>query len=119
MEYIQRLLAEWSKHACGMTVDLVGEPETAPQLQWVLAFPLQTDPEHTCTMFLDQLRQDLETLGLQSLNEAPGAGTDHVHLPNGHVHEMRCPYRPESCTGEHLLATGRGEFVGAGQTSAS
>lgn len=106
MELIQRLLEEWSHQACGVTIDIVGDASLSSELQWAIAFPLGTTSEDACTQFLAALREDLQEMGLQQVHDRH---FEHeTQLPNGHAIETSCPYRPETCSGDHLLATGRG-----------
>lgn len=106
MDYVERLLAEWSTHACGVTIDFIGRESSDPKLQWALAFPLERHEESLCVNFLDVLRKDLNELGMQHVDDMPKDGD--VRLPNRFALEQVCPYRPDSCLGEHLLASGIG-----------
>lgn len=106
MDYVQRLLAEWSEHACGLTIDFVGDASSNPQLQWALAVPLENHSVSLSSNFLDRLRTDLSELGLQSVDDSNHDGT--ARLPNQFSFETECPYRPKSCCGDHLVAAGRG-----------
>lgn len=118
MELIQRLLKEWSRQACGVTIDVVGDSTLSSELQWAIAFPLEEIGDDVCLQFLTELRSDLASLGLQHV--------DHRHLEssaslaNDTAKESMCPYRPDTCSGDHLVATGRGliassRFMPAGE----
>lgn len=103
---IKRLIDEWSERACGLTIDIVGDSKLSAEIQWIIAAPLRSrDPDEMLIAF-ETLRHGLRILGLQIVD------TEHydpaAELPNGTALESCCPYRPETCVGDHLVATGHG-----------
>lgn len=103
---IPRLINEWSQRACGLTIDIIGDSRLSTEVQWIIAAPVDArNPDELLTAF-EMLRTELGQLGLQMSAE------EHHHpeaaLPNGVALETKCPYRPESCLGDHLVATGHG-----------
>lgn len=103
---ISRLVHEWSQRACGLTIDIIGDSRLSTEVQWIIAAPIDAKyPDETLKAF-ETLREELIELGLHMATE------DHHHpeaaLPNGVALETKCPYRPESCIGDHLVATGHG-----------
>lgn len=109
LRLFEALLREWSQHSCGLTIDLVGNAQLSSELQWVIAVPLREQHVDTVLRSIDSLREKLEHNGLRTVSAErfdPAAT-----LPNGTSIEPSCPYRPEDCAGEHLVATGHGLFV--------
>lgn len=106
MELLERLVSEWSGRGCGLTIDIVGDSQLGSELQWVLAVPVAERSTEERLEFVESLRSDLEAHGLQSVE------SDHFDpaatLNNGVAIEPSCPYRPESCPGDHVIATGHG-----------
>lgn len=106
MELVQRLVDQWAKNACGLTIDIVGNSELSSEVQWVLAVPVDVRNPQDSIQSIEKLRDALEQSGLQRVPEEhfdPDA-----NLPNGTALESTCPYRPESCLGDHLVAAGHG-----------
>lgn len=114
MELLNRLLSEWKETACGITIDIVGDSNLSSELQWVLAFPVVKNDVEVAVSNIDSLRADLHSKGFQpveSLHLEPTA-----KLPNGLAVEPVCPYRPDSCLGEHIIASGHGLISAAVMT---
>lgn len=106
MKLLERLVSEWSGHGCGLTIDIVGDSQLSSELQWVLALPVAERSAEERLRLIESLRNDLEGHGLQFVE------SDHFDpaaaLGNGTAIEPNCPYRPESCLGDHVIATGHG-----------
>lgn len=101
-----RLVDEWSGQACGLTFDLVGSSKPNSEVQWVLAFPVQSDGLDAQLQATETLRTDLLDVGYQ---DAPMHDFDEsAQLPNGVSLEDNCPYRPSTCLGSHIVVTGHG-----------
>lgn len=106
MQLLERLVSEWSACGCGLTIDIIGDSQLSSELQWVLAVNVAGRSGEDRLGLIDSLRNDLEEYGLQVV------GSDHFDpaaaLRNEAAIESKCPYRPDSCLGEHVVATGHG-----------
>ncbi len=116
MELIQRLVHEWSQRACGLTIDIVGNSQLSSEVQWVIAAPVDVRRPENLMQAFAVLRTELENHGLQLVD--PEHHDPAANLPNGTSLETTCPYRPDSCNGDHLVATGHGLVRNLGATAA-
>ena len=106
MLVLNRLVSEWSGRGCGLTIDVVGNSALSSELQWVLAFPLAESDAAAQEQLVESLRRDLQQHGMQFVDDEHF--DPEAKLANGTAIEPQCPYRPESCPGDHLVATGHG-----------
>ncbi len=106
MQLVHRIMDEWASGACGVTIDVIGDSQLSSEFQWVIAYPLGSRNEESASGKIETLRNDLEGAGLIPVDQIH---LDHNSaLPNGISLETVCPFRPDSCNGDHLLATGHG-----------
>lgn len=105
-----RLVDEWSGQACGLTVDLVGSSQPNSEVQWVLAFPVRSDGIDAQLAATEMLRADLLNFGYVDASDQQFDVS--AELPNGVSLEDDCPYRPATCSGNHVVVTGHG-FIDA------
>lgn len=108
MRFINQLAQAWNGDACGVTIDIVGNEEADAELQWVLAIPVNGDTAPEVLTRVGALRNQLSVDGFVPVDSDTGAP---LRLPNSQAVESECPYRPEECLGQHVVASGRGRFV--------
>ena len=109
MKLIDQLTQAWNGNACGVTIDIVGNEETNAELQWVLAIPVTADTAREVLVRVGDLRNQLSRDGFLPSHSDSQAS---FRLPNSQAVESECPYRPDECLGEHVVASGRGRFFG-------
>lgn len=120
MKLVELLFDQWKSRGCGLTVDIVGDAQISSEFQWVIAIPVDTRFVNDGLNAVESLRSELTSNGLHivpSEHHDPAA-----KLPNGIALEPTCPYRPDTCVGEHIIATGHGllsEFEAMGLRTAA
>lgn len=108
MKLIDQLTQAWNGDACGVTIDIVGNEDANAELQWVLAIPVTPDTAREVLVRVGALRNQLSLDGFLPVDSNSDAS---LRLPNGQAVEAECPYRPDECLGQHVVASGRGRFL--------
>ena len=96
---------------CGWTLD-VQQSNPAKIVQWLWAAPVaQLGKELAPHQVGLNLGSQIQNLGLTLVKP------NHVttHLPNQVEILEKCPFRPESCRGDHVVASGTGTLTVAAQ----
>jgi len=107
VKLIDQLTQVWHGDACGVTIDIVGNDATDAELQWVLAIPVTSETAPDVLVRVGALRNQLSADGFYPVDPEASAL---VRLPNSQAVESECPYRPDQCVGQHVVASGRGRL---------